>query len=362
MRGRPSVLCLLLCAWTARPAGAAAARDPLADEVARWDTFLRTHEAAGPTDTFWGDVKKSSEPALQRTQQALRDGRRLLALLRLTTAREGLSAAAYMSQRTPAERTDAAPFAAEWTRMGGVLRSDLAPAPPRAFDGVRSALARALAEAAQPQVKVYYDASLDYGKSTTPESGLYYLGAAQAARELVAFLRTLPKGGGGAGPPLRGLAGELDALEGEMLAAYRPPLSIDRHRDFILAHAALKEARELDALGLRHGALLRYLQAAVRFAPLRTPAPTVGPDLRARLSGLAARLDRGKADHSIARLFVEVAEADLAEHAQDGAAPSAAAVADDVLPRYFAALTPARPLPPAPAPRVTVTLVRWPYT
>jgi len=45
---------------------------------------------------------------------------------------------------------------------------------------------RALAEAAQPQVKVYYEASLDYGRSTTPESGLYYIGTAQAAREWVA--------------------------------------------------------------------------------------------------------------------------------------------------------------------------------
>jgi hypothetical protein len=34
----------------------------------------------------------------------------------------------------------------------------------------------------------------------------------------------------------------------------------------------------------------------------------------------------------------------------------------DVLPRYFAALEPARPAPSRPAPKVTVTLVRWPYT
>jgi hypothetical protein len=42
--------------------------------------------------------------------------------------------------------------------------------------------------------------------------------------------------------------------------------------------------------------------------------------------------------------------------------PIAAAIATDVLPRYFAALGPARPSPARPAPRVTVTLVRWPYT
>jgi len=346
----------------ANAAAAPPAADPLADEVARWDTFLRTHVAAGPTDTLWAEVKQGSEPALQRTQQALRDRHRLLALLRLSVAREGLAAAAYMSQRTPAERTERAPFEAEWARMGGVLRAALAPPAPATLEGLRPALVRALAEAAQPQVKVYYDASLDYGRSTTPESGLYYLGSAQAAQEFVGFLRTLPAHEAAAPPRLRALGPDLDALEGEMLAAYRPPLSIDRHRDFILAHSALKEARELDALGLRHGALLRYLQAAVRFAPLRAPAPAVAPDLRLRLDRLAAELGRERADHSIARLFLEVAEADLAEHAQDGAAVNAAAVAADVLPRYRAALGPAPAPAPRPDPRVTVTLVRWPYT
>jgi hypothetical protein len=247
--------------------------------------------------------------------------------------------------------------------MGGVLRAGLAPPVPAALEGLRPALVRALAEAAQPQVKVYYDASLDYGRSTTPESGLYYLGAAQAAQEFVGFLRTLPAHEAAASPRLRTLGPDLDALEGEMLAAYRPPLSIDRHRDFILAHSALKEARELDALGLRYGALLRYLQAAIRFAPLHTPTPAPAlADLRARLDRLAAELGRERADHSIGRLFLEVAEADLIEHAQDGAAVNAAAVAADVLPRYRAALGPAPAPAPRPDPRVTVTLVRWPYT
>src|SRR6185503_4980615 len=192
--------------------------------------------------------------------------------------------------------------------------------------------------------------------------GLYYIGTAQAAREWVAFLRSLPSGPRAAAPPLRPLDVELDALEGEMLAAYRPPLSIDHHREFIAAHSALKEARELDAQGLRAAALLRYLQAALRFAPLRLPAPAVPPDLAARLRALDERLRGGGVDHTIGRLFLEVAEADLAEHGPAGAAVNAAIVAADVLPRYLAALTP-RPAAPPPAPaRVTVTLVRWPYT
>jgi hypothetical protein len=74
------------------------------------------------------------------------------------------------------------------------------------------------------------------------------------------------------------------------------------------------------------------------------------------------RLLDDEVGHSIARVFVEAAEADLAEHAADGAATVAAAVDADVLRRYEAALAPAAPPPALAAPRATVTLVRWPYT
>ncbi|HXO18656.1 MAG TPA: hypothetical protein VOA87_01900, partial [Thermoanaerobaculia bacterium] len=280
---------------------------------------------------------------------------------RLAEARTGLAATAYLSQRPADERRSEAAFEAEWARMGGVLRADLGAPSAAAFDGVRPAAARALGEAALPQVRAYYQASLDYGKSTEPASGLYYLGLAQAERELAAFCRTLSAPSSLPPPPVRDLHAELDALEGELLAAYRPPASIARHGEFIGASSTLKEARELDAAGLRYGALLRYLQAAQRVAALRPPSPTpldlAAGALARRLRELDARLAASGVDDSLGRLFLETAEAEAA------ASPSAAAeIAGDVLPRYFAALAPARPEPPKPAPRVTVTLVRWPYT
>ena len=66
-------------------------------------------------------------------------------------------------------------------------------------------------------------------------------------------------------------------------------------------------------------------------------------------------------DHSLARFFIERADSALAS-SSDANDAVAAAVATDVLPRYLAALEPARPAPPAGDPRVTVTLVRWPFT
>jgi hypothetical protein len=154
-----------------------------------------------------------------------------------------------------------------------------------------------------------------------------------------------------------------------MLAVYRPPVSVDRHAEFIGASSALKEARELEAAGLRRGALLRYLQAAARFQPLRRrPARYDSVRTPAALRALEARMSDERRDHGIGRLFLEVAAADLADTARGATHAIAAGIAEDVLPRYFAAIAPApavaagRAGPIGRAPQVTVTLVRWPYT
>ncbi len=211
---------------------------------------------------------------------------------------------------------------------------------------MRPAALRALGEAALPQARVYYDASLEYGRSTTPDSGLFYLGSARASAEAVELCRSLSRPGAPPSAPLRTLTGELEQLEDELLAAYRPPLSIERHADFIAASSALKEARELDAAGLRHGALLRYLQAAQRFAPLRAGAASDSAGLAGRLDAQETRLSVAGVDHSLGRLFLERARDALASSPPDEA--TAQAVASEVLPRYLAALQPARPAPPAP--------------
>jgi hypothetical protein len=325
--------------------------DPLAAEIARWSSLLASH-ASG--DENWAQVKEATEPALRQAEEAVRAGRPLFALQRLAAAREYLAATEYVERRPAGERSTTG-FEAEWARVGQVLRDDLAAPAPSSFDTVRPAAIRAVAEAAWRQVRVYYEASLEYGRNTMPDSGLYYVGVAQAQHDLVALCRSLASPASGGPPALRSLQPELDALESDVLAAYRPPASIERHTEFIRLSAIIKEARELDGAGLRYGALLRYLQAALRFAPLRAqPAPANGAAVKEALGRFRVRFDGPSADHSLARLFMEQAEADPA---------TAAAVADDVLPRYAAAIAPARPAAaPKPSPRVTVTLVRWPYT
>jgi len=336
-------------------AAAPPAADPLAEEIARWSAYVKDSKR---TDEMWTQLKGGIVPLLTRSEEAFKAGRRELALHRLAYAMTSLSAARWADDRPEADGNDIQKFETEWASSGKALAADMRALSPSSFDGITPALTRAIAEAAAPQVKVYYDASLEYGRNTMAGSGFYYVGLARAERDLIAFCRRLSSQT--AAParrlPARSLDAELESLETEFLAAYRPPASIDKHSDFISSAAALKEARELNAAGLHYGALLRYLQSVQRLSTLRGTAPALDPEaLAAKLKESAARVAAAGFDPSLARLFLETAES-------EGAGPIASAIVADVLPRYFAALEPARALPPKPAPRATVTLVRWPYT
>ncbi len=362
---RPShlvVLCVLLGAVGALAASSRAA-DPLATEVARWSGYLKTNSS---TDELWLQIKQGSAPGMERVEAAMKDGRRLLALQRLANVGPNLASAEYVATLSSEQRKSDAAFEAAWKQAGRDLAADLRAPSPAAFEGVTPAAVRGVAEASLAQVRVFYDASLVYERSTDPDSGYFYLGLARAQHDFAEFCRGLSKPSGSRPPPLRSLAPELDALEGQLLAAYRPPASIDRHSDFIAASATLKEARELDSAGLAYGAMLRYLQAALRGAPLTGQAPVLTKEEAARrLAEFELRLveREGGLDQSLGRIFLEAGQADVAATAASGEPPAqASAVVTGVLPRYFAALEPAKPAPRPASSEVTVTLVRWPYT
>jgi len=346
------------------PPPSASRPDPLAGDISRWSRYLNENPSK---DEDWTEIKAATAPVLGKAEEAMNDGRWYLALQRLAPARANLAAQVYMDAIPAKTRTDMAAFEAEWASLGKTLSKDLGTPSPQALDGVTPAAVRAVGEAALPQVRVFYDASLDYGHNTMADAGFFYLASARSQKDFVEFCRSLwPPASASHGtrePALRSIAGEIDALEGDLLSLYRPPASIERHKEFIVASSTLKEARELDGWGLRYGALLRYLQAAMRIDALRTPAPDLAaPALGARLGELQGRMDAGGRDDSIGRIFLESAQGDVA-HVEAGKKPEvAAAVAADVLPRYFAALEPPKPRPSKPPAAVTVTLVRWPYT
>jgi hypothetical protein len=326
------------------------------DAVGRELEALKQRAAATHADEFWTQVQPGAKGLLDRAGQAWAGGHRRAALYRLSAARELLGAWDYASSHREARDQQAA-FDAEWKRAGAEIASA-----PRATSVRGSAFHRALAEAALGEVRVYHEASLEYAHATQPLFGLFYIGQAFAARDTDGFMAGLSAEPEGALPAVRSLEPELDALESELLAAYRPPRSIDEHPRFIAASGALKQARELDAAGLRFGALLRYLEAALRSAALRsTPTPIDEAAARAKAAEWVPRLAAG--DHSLARLFVEVALSEAAHPGDDGRGRlTAGVVFADLLPRYFAALVPAAPRPVRRPAAATVTLVRWPYT
>jgi hypothetical protein len=343
----PRLALAVLVLAAAGPAAGRPAADPLALELARMRAVLG---GASSGDETLAQIKAGVEPALKTAEDALAAGRRLLALERLARAKTNVAAALYVRGRPASERRDGKAFEARWRREKRDLERRLRGAP-TTVAALRPSAVRALAEMALVQAPIHLEASLEYARATEAEAGLFYVGAARAQLAVVELCRAEAASTTGREPELRSLDVELAALEGDLVRAYKPPASIDRHTDFILASSVLNEARELDAAGMRRGALLRTLQAADRVARLRPPAAP--SDVAARLAEHERRLAAPEVDHSIGRLVLETAQTAPPEQA--------AIIAGDVLPRYFAALEPARPAAPA-KPEVTVTLVRWPFT
>ncbi len=350
----------LLC-LTAPVAGPRAAQstDLVGAEIARWIAEVGNTQR---TDALWSQVKPGAQTALVQAQQALAAGRRWFALERLAAARTLLASAMYVGDRPGEVRKSVAAFEHEWTRVGQSLGASLTIPTPDAMRTVSPAAARALAEVAALQIKINYDASLIYGRATDADSGLFYLGTAQAQQQLITFTRSMPSSAGDT-RVMRSIGSDADALERTLLSLYQPPASIDRHPEFIGVSAALKEARELDAAGLRYGAWFKFLQATQRLALLRaTGAPDVA-GLRTRLAAAERVFGTEPGDHSLAQVFVQRAAIELEKPSPEPAGlAAAAAVLDHVVPAYQAAWRAAAPVAPRPEAEVTVRLVRWPFT
>jgi hypothetical protein len=161
----------------------------------------------------------------------------------------------------------------------------------------------------------------------------------------------------------------LQALQEKSNAAFQPPRSIDLHPRFIALNSTLKLARELDASQSYRGALYQYLEAVRHYGMLDMPA--VDEPGHAQLTDAVAawrkKLDASARDESIAQLFLERAEAHVAQAAgSENAAEewrSAKVIAEQVFPAYFSIQEHAASAPQRSAARTAdLTLVRWPYT
>lgn len=357
--------------------------DPLAEEIEKLQAYLRDSDS---TNELWLQVKAGGEPILTRAAEALAEGSRHLAVYRFAVASNYLEAGRYLNEADSMAHHEVAAFEAQSKRTADQLSahyslepqpSVIQPAAPQddTYAQISPASTRALAESSVPQIRTYFQTGFEYGRATVPEYGLYYVGNAVSAANWVEICKRISTDSDKPSPVVPSLHRELDALEATLLAAYRPPVSIDHHSDFILANSTIKEARELDAVGLRYGALLQYLHASQTTGAILRGSETFSHEkMMEDLQAARARLAGSRTDPSIGTVFAEI----VAASAEDTAATAqmmATTVLTDVFPRYFAVMEgktssgnvhyvldkPADKAREQATP-VTVTLVRWPYT
>ena len=286
---------------------------------------------------------------LARAKAAADAGRLHLALYELEGAFVMANAHAFATEKA-AVKTDEE-FAAIWksTREPRGRRSGSADSP---------SLMTAMAASAARRAPTTYRAALPYGQDAGVAAGLYYLGEAQALASFADFARGLPWRRQGSAAPIRSIQPELDAFDAEVTKAYES-MTTAEHSTYIVVSVLLKRAKTLSDNGDHAGALFEYLLARLRFWPLRKTGETPADD--AAFHNARARLS-ADVDHSIARVFVEMAESALTS---DDATQrrNAGVIMADVLPAYHAALTRAsRETTSVATPAVTITLVRWPFT
>ncbi len=327
----------------------ALAADPLASEIARWRKYIETNTS---TSEDWKSIKEGSEPLLQRAEKALSAGHRNFALHLLSFVQSNLAGEKYRNQK-PGNSKHLSDLEKEWRKKGFELQSA---AKRRNFKQIPASV-RAVREASLSEVKPLYDASLEYGKSTEPGYGFFYLGASQAQLEFAHLLSTMQTQSLQKPPAFAGLADEIDATENEILSEYKPPASIDHHPVFIRASGFIKQAHELYAAGMYYGALYKTLDARSQLAKITDAGQSItSEEIEKEAAEISTRLNQDKTDHSIALIFLEFA----LEEPHNG--EKAHQIFKSVLPHYFSALQASKTVRKKEPVAVTVTLVRWPYT
>jgi hypothetical protein len=322
----------------------------------------------------WKEAKPDISESLQRADDDVRAGRPYVSLEELASAWDSLRGTEVATQETEEElvKEGQAGVQAELTKIHIELAAFEKQATQKNWDAAPVAL-RALAEKAISQMLTFRGGAQGFANLVDVEkkalldnyaSALYYDGEGKGQAEFSAFCSTLDLPRKVGAFPLRSVLPELQQLQARVMAAYRPPSSVEHHADFIRLNATLKVASELDAARHYAGALYQYLDATQQFALLHAAVPAAANQSRLRksLQKMSTDLAGSQQDHSIAQLFLERAEAWLTRSPNAAGWINADSIAEQVLPAYFGVLKASPPSQNQAPAEVTVTLVRWPYT
>ena len=327
---------------------------------------LRQFAAAQPPeDENWKELKPGVERYLMLADEALKAGRLYFAIEELGKANE--YAAAYEFAKQGPEALTMSGFESQWKKSSVQLAALDREAKQRKWTGVPIAV-RALAESAQGQGPTLVEASRAYATVTNAEAGYFYLGQATADEEFARFVHGLGVKSKNAGFVPRSILPEIQKLQDKINAAFVPPRSIEKHKDFIRLNSTLKLAGELDAAQLYAGALYQYMQSVIQFELLDAKDVDASQQgaLREQIAAARKKVEGSKGDDSLAQMFVERAETLIASKSGKEASPeewkNAAVVMNAAIPAYYDVVSSHAKLPQQQKDAVTVTLVRWPYT
>ena len=285
---------------------------------------------------------KAYQNGLQRVSVMLHSGRVFLSLYYLQSVHLAVGTYEYHRSKAEVIKQGKGGFEAEWKILGGQLASrEKAYAPE---SGQTPAAVMALAEASLTQVHPYYQSGHLYGLNRSVDEGVYYLGRSSAFLDFALFCRQLHFKKPRAPLRLNSLESELQAKEDETLAAYKQSEDKDL-RQFITTNVSLKSAADLNHEQRYFGALLKYLDACLALKLLKAKAPSLAQVdvLKGQLAAFGKQLSSGDIDHSIGLMYWEMAQRALKPSADDEIGEPelkrAVVVLDEVLPRYFKAVS-----------------------
>jgi hypothetical protein len=333
-------------------------------EIDRLQQSLREKPISIPD---FPDINSMVAGSLNAATEALDAGKLYLSLEKLLQAEDLLHGARVVADKTEAVKSGFPAFEAEWEKASQSLKTLSEETRKKDWPSVPLAL-QALSETAQGTSIPLLEGSRGFAVSTKPSDGLFYMGQALGEAAFAKFCSSVLLTRNSATFPRRSFLPELQKLQEKTNTAFQPPRSIQLHDRFIALNSALKLAAELDSQKFYAGALYQYLEATRHFGMLDAPALDAARQTASKtdLAAVRKKLTSSKQDDSLAQLFLERAESQIA-HA-DGSAPaadewrSARVILDQVLPAYFAARKPATPVQQASSKTVDITLVRWPYT
>lgn len=223
----------------------------------------------------------------------------------------------------------------EWKKIGEDINAKEKRFSPVAINKL-PALARAIIQASRFRSHPYYTNGILYGKNTSPNQGLYYLGYSQANLDLALFNQSLRFQSKKTYLKFTTLDNELNQLEREIIEAYRTSTPEEQTR-YNAINSALKLAQELNEKGWFEGAMLKYLDVVSAFALLKNPSANSSeiPALKAKLNEKLTELTKNKFDQSIGITYLEIAQGLLAnDKINEADLKRVKVILDEVLPKY----------------------------